>query len=128
VPLAKSELLALIRAGVFDGLEPRRTRQVLRYFQGLEDMDRVADIDASEKERMLYESLGFSPAGDPLALYGGKRPPLRIRDLGARAGTVVELVVRVVDARQIPLKGGSRYFFLFEDETGLLEGIGRRGA
>ncbi len=124
VPLAKSELLALIRAGVFDGLEPRRTRQVLRYFQGLEDMDRVADIDASEKERMLYESLGFSPAGDPLALYGGKRPALRIRDLGARAGTVVELVVRVVDARQIPLKGGSRYFFLFEDETGLLEGIG----
>ena len=60
VPLAKSELLALIRAGVFDSLEPRRTRQVLRYFQGLEDMDRVADIDAAEKERMLYESLGFS--------------------------------------------------------------------
>ena len=124
VPLGKSELLALIRAGVFDGLEPRRTRQVLRYFQGLEDMDRVADIDAAEKERMLYASLGFSPAGDPLALYGGKRPPLRIRDLKVRAGTVVELVVRVVDARQIPLKGGSRYFFLFEDETGLLEGIG----
>jgi DNA polymerase-3 subunit alpha/error-prone DNA polymerase len=124
VSLAKSELLALIRAGVFDGLEPRRTRQVLRYFQGLEDMDRVTDIDASEKERMLYASLGFSPAGDPLALYGGKRPPLRIRDLKARSGTVVELVVRVVDARQIPLKGGSRYFFLFEDETGLLEGIG----
>jgi hypothetical protein len=87
-------------------------------------MDRVADIDASEKERMLYASLGFSPAGDPLALYGGKRPPLRIRDLKGRAGTTVELVVRVVDARQIPLKGGSRYFFLFEDETGLLEGIG----
>ena len=124
VPLGKSELLALIRAGIFDGLEPCRTRQVLRYFQGLEDMDRVADIDAAEKERMLYESLGFSPAGDPLALYGGKRPPLRIRDLKARTGTVVELVVRVVDARQIPLKGGSRYFFLFEDETGLLEGIG----
>ncbi len=39
-------------------------------------------------------------------------------------GRSVELVVRVVDARQIPLKGGSRYFFLFEDETGLVEGIG----
>jgi len=124
VSLSKSELLALIRAGVFDTLEPRRTRQVLRYFQGLEDMEQVADIDDGGKARMLIDSLGFSPAGDPLDLYEGKRPPLRIRDLKSRMGSLVELVVRVVDARQIPLKGGSRYFYLFEDETGLLEGVG----
>ena len=65
VSLSKSELLALIRAGVFDSLEPRRTRQVLRYFQGLEDMEQVADIDDGEKARMLIDSLGFSPGGRP---------------------------------------------------------------
>jgi len=36
----------------------------------------------------------------------------------------VELVVRVVDARQKGVTGGRKYFFLFEDETGLLEGVG----
>jgi DNA polymerase III subunit alpha len=159
----KAELLALIRAGVFDSLEPRRTRQVLRYFQGLEHMEEVADIASDEKRRMLFESLGFLPEGDDLDLYEGRRPPLRIRDLRDCAGTVVELVVRVVDARQKVTYGmmrggnghggyggraggrsedeepepaesgpegygggndGAKYFYMFEDETGLLEGIG----
>jgi len=180
----KAELLALIRAGVFDSLEPRRTRQVLRYFQGLEHMEEVADIASDEKRRMLYESLGFLPEGDDLDLYEGKRPALRVKDLRDCAGTMVELVVRVVDARQRETygmmrsgnghdghgaeaggsgggwfgpgrsdgsndagpgpgngspggygggdggaargtgRGGPKYFYLFEDETGLLEGIG----
>lgn len=171
----KAELLALIRAGVFDSLEPRRTRQVLRYFQGLEHMEEVADIASDEKRRMLYKSLGFLPEGDDLDLYEGKRPTLRVRDLKDCAGTMVELVVRVVDARQRETygmmrsatghgghggagggvgfgpgrsggsddegpdpgngnrggdmgggngRGGAKYFYLFEDETGLLEGIG----
>jgi error-prone DNA polymerase len=173
----KAELLALIRAGVFDSLEPRRTRQILRYFQGLEHMEEVADVASDEKRRMLYESLGFLPDGDDLDLYEGKRPDLRIRDLKDCAGTLVELVVRVVDARQrvtygangggnggfgrsgAPTgwsgrdeedggaeeagsgggngrggyggtgrarPGGPKYFYLFEDETGILEGIGER--
>ncbi len=96
----KAELLALIKAGVFDVLEPRRTRQVLRYFQGLENMEEVADIASDEKRRMLFESLGFLPEGDDLDLYEGKRPELRVKDLKDCAGTMVELVVRVVDARQ----------------------------
>jgi len=150
----KAELLALIRAGVFDSLEPRRTRQILRYFQGLEHMEEVADVASSEKRRMLYESLGFLPDGDELDLYEGHRPDLRIRDLEGCAGAMVELVLRVVDARQrvtyganggfgrsgappggnggrggggergSERPGGPRYFYLFEDETGLLEGIG----
>jgi DNA polymerase III subunit alpha len=147
----KAELLALIRAGVFDSLEPRRTRQVLRYFQGLEHMEEVADIASDEKRRMLYESLGFLPEGDDLDLFEGKRPPLRVKDLKDRAGAMVELVVRVVDARQRQTYGmmrggsghggpggvgddeegpdpanggGAKYFYLFEDETGLLEGVG----
>jgi DNA-directed DNA polymerase III PolC len=132
----KAELLALIRAGVFDSLEPRRTHQILRYFQGLEHMDKVADVAPDEKRRMLYESLGFLPDGDELDLYEGKRPELRIRDLKDCAGTMVELVVRVVDARQRVTygasgggnggarSGGPKYFYLFEDETGLLEGLG----
>jgi hypothetical protein len=175
----KAELLSLIRAGVFDSLEPRRTRQVLRYFQGLEHMEEVADIASDEKRRMLFESLGFLPEGDDLDLYEGKRPPLRVKDLKDCAGTMVELVVRVVDARQRVTygmmrsatgrggyggdagsggvgfgpgrgggsddegpdpdggdpggyggaaggngHGGAKYFYLFEDETGLLEGIG----
>jgi DNA polymerase-3 subunit alpha/error-prone DNA polymerase len=165
----KAELLALIRAGVFDSLEPRRTRQVLRYFQGLEHMEEVADIASDEKRRMLYESLGFLPEGDDLDLYQGKRPELRVKDLKGCAGTMVELVVRVVDARQWvtynarpggngrggyggyggtggPVvaaaggsddeepepadggpggaAGGAKFFYMFEDETGLLEGVG----
>jgi|GEM_PF-158791 len=159
----KAELLTLIKAGVFDSLEPRRTRQVLRYFRGLEHMEDVADIASDEKRRMLFESLGFLPDGDDLDLYQGKRPGLRIKDLKECAGTTVELVVRVVDARQRltyrpPLrgnggngrggsgghggeagrdggdgepgpggygsKGGAKYFYMFEDETGLLEGVG----
>lgn len=171
----KAELLSLIRAGVFDSLEPRRTRQILRYFQGLEHMEEVADIASDEKRRMLYESLGFLPEGDELDLYEGKRPALRVRDLKDCAGTMVELIVRVVDVRQRETygmmrsgnghgggaggaggwfgpgrddggeveggngpyggdsgagtaggngRGGAKYFYLFEDETGLLEGIG----
>jgi len=131
-------------------------------------MEEVADISAGEKRRMLFESLGFLPEGDDLDLYEGKRPPLRIKDLGDRAGTLVELLVRVVDARQRVTygalhggygsggfggygrpgggngdgdgegpeeaederggygggTGGAKYFYMFEDETGLLQGIG----
>jgi DNA polymerase-3 subunit alpha/error-prone DNA polymerase len=124
VTLTRAELLSLIKSGVFDSLEPRRTRQVLRYFQGLEDVEEVSDIDPKQKERMLIDSLGFDPAGDSLSLFEGKRPSLRIKDLADCAGQEVELVVRVVDARQKAVKRGRRYFFLFEDETGLLEGVG----
>ena len=150
----KAELLSLIKAGVFDSLEPRRTRQVLRYFQGLEHMEEVADIASDEKRRMLFEALGFLPEGDDLDLYEGKRPELRVKDLKSCAGAMVELVVRVVDARQRVTynaalnggnghggdedrgpaeggpggygsgSGGAKYFYVFEDETGLLEGVG----
>lgn len=124
----RAELLALVRAGVFDALEPRRTRQILRYVQGLEDMADVADLEEREKQRMQAEALGFSPGAGPLAFYDGKRPELRIRDLSGRVGRTAELVVRVVDARERRAGGGraSRYFYLFEDETGLLEGVGER--
>ena len=154
----KAELLALIRAGVFDSLEPRRTRQVLRYFQGLEHMEEVADIASDEKRRMLYESLGFLPEGDELDLYEGKRPALRVKDLKDCAGTTgrarrpgrrrpAEGDLRHDAERERPRRarrrgrrggedggartrttgdggGGAKYFYLFEDETGLLEGIG----
>jgi DNA polymerase III alpha subunit len=158
----KAELLTLIKAGVFDALEPRRTRQVLRYFQGLEHMEEVADIASDEKRRMLFEALGFLTEGDDLDIYQGKRPELRVKDLKDCPGTMVELVVRVVDARQRVTYGalhggnghggtggygggsgdeepeaaederggygvgtsGAKYFYMFEDETGLLEGIG----
>ena len=73
---------------------------MLRYFQGLENMEEVADIASDEKRRMIFEALGFLPDGDDLDLYEGKRPELRVKDLKNCAGTMVELVVRVVDARQ----------------------------
>ena len=124
VPLTKTALLSLIKAGIFDSLEPRRTRQILCYFRGLEDMEEVTDLAPEQKEKMLVESLGFDPEGDSLSLFEGKRPPLRIRDLKDYVGHEVELVVRVVDARQKAVSSGRKYFFLFEDETGLLEGVG----
>jgi DNA polymerase-3 subunit alpha/error-prone DNA polymerase len=123
VKLTRAELLALIRAGVFDSLEPKRSRQVLRYFQGIEGLGEVSDLEAREKARLLYDSLGFLPQGDPLDLYNGQRPTLRIKDLGRLDGQRVELLVRVVDARQKLTAGGRKYFYLFEDETGLLEGV-----
>ena len=124
VHLTKAELLSLIKSGVFDSLEPRRARQILRYFRGLEDVEDVSDIDSKQKKRMLIDSLGFAPDGDSLSLFEGKRPPLRIKDLKGCVGQEVELVVRVVDARQKAVRQGKKYFFLFEDETGLLEGVG----
>ena len=124
VRVTKSELFTLIKAGVFDSLEARRTRQVLRYFQGIDGVEVTSDLEPREKAKMLLESLGFSPDADPLELYEGKRPELRIRDLGRRAGERVELVVRVVDARGKDVNGGRKYFYLFEDETGILEGVG----
>jgi DNA polymerase-3 subunit alpha/error-prone DNA polymerase len=123
-PLTKTELLFLIKSGALDSLEPRRTRQILRYFRGLEDVEEVGELDPREKEKMLIESLGFDPEGDSLSLFEGKRPELRIKDLKDCAGREVELVVRVVDARQKETSSGRKYFFLFEDETGILEGVG----
>jgi len=124
VSLTRAELLSLIKAGVFDSLEPRRTRQILHYFRGLEGMEDVSEMNPKEKERMLIDSLGFSPEEDSLSLFEGKRPALRIKDLRNYVGCEVELVVRVVDARQKSVRNGRKYFFLFEDETGLLEGVG----
>jgi DNA-directed DNA polymerase III PolC len=124
VRVSQSELFTLIKAGVLDSLEARRTRQILRYFQGIEGMEGASDLEPREKAKMLLDALGFSPDGDPLALYEGKRPDLRIKDLRKHAGRRVELVVRVVDARGKETNGGRKYFYLFEDETGILEGVG----
>ncbi len=124
VSLTKTELLSLIKAGVFDSLEPRRTQQILRYFRGLEGVEDVSEIAPREREKMLIDSLGFSPGEDSLSLFEGRRPALRIKDLGTYVGREVEIVVRVVDARQKAVRNGRKYFFLFEDETGLLEGVG----
>jgi len=129
VHLTRTELLALIRAGVFDSLESSRTRQILRYFQGLDGWDvleRAADLAPQDKARMTFEALGFLPEGDALSLFEGDRPALRIKDLASRPGEDVELLVRVVDARQKMTGGGPKYFYLFEDETGLLEGLGEK--
>jgi len=124
VPAGRAELFLLVKAGVFDSIEARRTRQVLRYVQGIDGVEPPGDIEPREKAKLLLESLGFSPGGDPLAFYEGKRPDLRIRDLRKRTGETVELVVRVVDARGKKVRDGIKYFYLFEDETGVLEGVG----
>jgi len=126
VHLTKTELFSLIRAGVFDSLEPQRIHQVLRYFRGLKGMEDVSDLDSKQKEKMLVESLGFDPEGDSLSLVAVRRPPLRIKDLVKYTGQEAELMVRVVDARRKVVNGSQKYFFLFEDETGLLEGVGER--
>jgi len=126
VSLTRTELFSLIKAGVFDSLEPCRSHQILHYFQGLEEVEGVQDLTSIEKEKMLVEALGFDPEGDSLSLWAGKRPELRIKDLKRYVGQEVELLVRAVDARQKEVREGRRYFFLFEDETGLLEGVGER--
>jgi DNA-directed DNA polymerase III PolC len=120
----QSDLFSLIKAGTFDSLEPRRTQQILCHFRGIKGMDEVMDMAPKQKQRMIVETLGFNPEGDSLALFKGKRPPLRIKDLKKYTGQKVELLVRVVDARLKAVKNGQKYFFLFEDETGLLEGVG----
>jgi DNA-directed DNA polymerase III PolC len=126
VQLTRTELFALIKAGVFDSLEPKRSKQILGYFQGIEDVEDISDLGRKQKQRMVVESLGFFPEGDSLSLVVGKRPPLRIKDLKDHTGQVVEILVRVVDARRKRVSSGEKYFYLFEDETGLLEGVGER--
>jgi DNA polymerase III alpha subunit len=124
VSLTKAALFTFIKAGVFDSLEPRRIQQILRYFRGIEGMGKVMDLDQKQKERMLIESLGFDPEGDSLSLFKGKRPALRVENVKDYVGHTVDLVLRVVDARRKGVNSGQKYFFLFEDETGLLEGVG----
>jgi len=126
VRASKAELFTLIKAGVFDSLEARRTRQVLRFVHGVDGVEPTADLDSREKARLVLESLGFCPDADPLALYEGQRPELRIKDLRRHAGRTVALVVRVVDARGKDVRGSRKYFYLFEDETGVVEGVGDR--
>ena len=41
---------------------------------------------------------------------------------------MVKLAVRVVDAREIRTSKGLTYFYLFEDESGQVEGVGQRKA
>ena len=123
----QSDLLALIQAGALDSLEPNRSQQVLHYFQGVAEL-RVADIADEEKRKLQLEKLGFLPSGDPLEFLDGRRPPLRIAQLKDLAGQMVELAVRIIDAREIRTARGLTYFYLFEDETGLVEGVGQRKA
>ncbi len=127
VRAGQSDLLALIQAGALDSLEPNRSQQVLRYFQGVAEL-RVADIADEEKRKLQLEKLGFLPSGDPLEFLDGRRPPLRIAQLKDLAGQMVELAVRIIDAREIRTTKGLTYFYLFEDETGLVEGVGQRKA
>ena len=124
----RADLLALIKAGALDSLEPRRSVQILRYFQGVKTDGEWSDLEERQKQRMIFESLGFSPEVPLLAWLEMKRPPLRIKDLAWHAGREVELLVRVVDARLKAVNGRKKkkYFFLFEDETGLLEGVGEK--
>lgn len=127
VKSGQSDLLALIQAGALDSLEPNRSQQVLRYFQGVSEL-KVADIADEEKSKLQLEKLGFLPSGDPLEFLDGRRPPLRIAQLKGLAGQVVELAVRIIDARELRTTKGLTYFYLFEDETGLVEGVGQRKA
>lgn len=122
----RAELLSLIRAGVFDSLEPRRSHQLLCHFHELREVKPPCDLEEKEKQKMLLEALGFSPGPNPLALFDGPRPNLRVADLKNHIGESVELIVRVVDARMKETNGRRRYFFLFADETGLLEGVGEK--
>ncbi len=123
----QSDLLALIQAGALDSLEPNRSQQVLSYFHGVSEV-KVADMADEEKRKLQLERLGFLPSGDPLEFLNGRRPPLRIAQLKELGGQVVELAARIIDAREIRTAKGVTYFYLFEDETGLVEGVGQRKA
>ncbi|MFO7981484.1 MAG: DNA polymerase III subunit alpha [Candidatus Aminicenantes bacterium] len=124
VSVTKAELFSLIKAGALDSLEPQRTEQILNYYRGAKGIHRVGDLEERQKKKMLLDVLGFDPAGEALSLFKENRPELRIKDLRIRIGRTVELVVRLMDARRKRVRGGLKYFFLFSDETGVIEGIG----
>jgi len=126
VSVTRAELFSLVKSGALDSLEPRRAEQVLNGFKGGGGTQRLPGMEKARKERMLIDSLGFDPAGDALDLFSGKRPALRIKDLEHRAGQIVELLVRVMDARRKRIRQGAAYFFLFSDETGMIEGAGTK--
>jgi len=122
--VTKAELFSLIKAGALDSLEPQRTEQILNYYRGTQGIHRVGDLEEPQKKKMRLDALGFDPAGEALSLFTRNRPELRIKDLDKRRGQTVELVVRLMDARRKRVREGQKYFFLFSDETGVIEGIG----
>jgi len=124
VSVTKAELFSLIKAGALDCLEPQRTEQILNYYRGTRGIHKVGDLEEIKKKKMLLDALGFDPTGEALSLFKENRPELRIKDLMKKTGQNVDLVVRVMDARRKRIKGGLRYFFLFSDETGVIEGAG----
>ncbi|MBD3413442.1 MAG: DNA polymerase III subunit alpha [Candidatus Aminicenantes bacterium] len=126
VSMTKSELFSLIKAGALDPLEPQRTEQILNYYRGTKGIHRVGDLEETQKKKMQLDVLGFDLNGDCLSLFKGNRPELRIKDLPQKVGQTAELVVRVMDARKKRIRGGFTYFFLFSDETGVIEGVGEK--
>jgi DNA-directed DNA polymerase III PolC len=124
VAVTKAELFSLIQAGALNSLEPRRTEQILNYYQGAKGIDKIGDMEEAQKQRMMVNCLSFDPKGESLNLFNGQRPGLRIKDLDKRIGHIVELLVRVMDVRSKRVKEGPKYFFLFSDETGVIEGVG----
>ncbi len=126
VSVTRAELFSLVKSGALDSLEPRRADQVLNGYRGSGGTRKLPDMEKARKERMLIDSLGFDPTGDALNLFNGERPALRVKDLEHRAGQIVELMVRVMDARRKKVRQGATYFFLFSDETGMIEGAGAK--
>ncbi len=58
---SKAELFTLVKAGVFDSLEARRTRQILRYVQGIEGLEPDTDLSPREKARDRPGLAGLQP-------------------------------------------------------------------
>ena len=124
---AESELFPLIKAGVFDSLEARRTRQVLRYVQGIEGVEVAGrhrapgeGQDAPRVARLQPRTATRSPSTRASAPTSGSGPA------EARPGRRSSSSSGSWTPGARSRAAGCKYFYLFEDETGILEGVGDR--
>ncbi len=105
----KEEFFSLIEAGALDSLAPLSSQ--LSFYLGT-----LKDIEILKDSRKIDEDLK-----DILGRFSGKFP-FKIKSIPAKENERVSIPVRIIDARIKKANGRDILFFLFEDETGVLEG------
>ena len=108
----KEEIFSLIDSCALDSLSPLSS-QISLYLGTLGDVKIIKD------SRRVEESLG-----EILGKFS-REFPYKIKNIPLTEGREISIPVRIVDVRIKRINGENFVFYLFEDETGLLEGNSR---
>ena len=120
------EALSLSRSGALDSLELDRNLQRIKLLGGREETSSPTPLNGKDKEREAWKVLGFTVNQHPLGFFN-RRPPLRVAELMSVKGERVKLALYLLDFQVKEVPRGKKAFFLFDDETGVIQGIGSPG-